>query len=577
MKQELTKRSWKSRFTRPTSNHRVLLVETDGFTVQALLCERHGAKLHIVSQLQTRVLEPKAAVADLCQQLKQQNVPLPKRALLVSSQIIPALLDLPLSGEQKLAKAKMQELVRWEMEALLSEQLSQWNLGWILIGRGYISEQQRDQILDDLTEHKLAAQANGGRMTPRFGEEALKRQWIKREQLEECLALQESLHLLDGQVECNWLTAPTQHGRQPGLWLGVAMNSIMHQSWVSAFEANQMRLDGLYPATSAGLLSKQKEAAFLIEIQPGQVCCSRLEQGEITWLGILKCCDHSVTADEIVNLCQGVLDSQITQLCVTGRHSRLAELGQELSLLLERPLASIHQLLQPHCVSAEESDFSLYSNLLVAGLNDAGELGEYAAIFLAGSLPPPPFYQQAVVQKSAIAASFILGILATEGWFYWQQQSVSAEIATNEDKTRQILVVNESLEGKDKAYKDLKQQLATWERQYNNFSARKQAVESVLIKRQQFVEDLLPLISQSIPAEVMLMSIEEQEWYQFKLDGWSLSQEAVESFNERLTGALQDWQLYIADSPSEYSERDGVQGYRFSFVIQTRAVSKRGS
>jgi len=564
----------------PKKSNRLLVAESDGLTLHALVVDLRGDKVIVEQSLKSRAMEPRVAIGDLLKQLEGRRIAPPKQAILLNANIIPTLLALPIDGEDVLPDQRMLELVRWEMEALLTEQLSQWNLGWLLIGRGYLTESQRDEIIDAMEALKMKTQTSGGRTPARFGEEAIKREWINREALEECLVLQESLHLFDSSIDCSWLPSPTRAGRAPGLWLCAAMSSTLRQSWVEAFAHHQVRLQWLYSSAGAAVPSLAQFASpqVVLEIQPGMVVCSRVEEGQVVFLALMKCCAHTVSADEITELCQSALSSDIEKIYLAGRHPRCDVLTKVLSERLQRPFVPLQELwlarseIQPGAEPDEAVDFG---GMLSSCFHFYGLAPAESAIQLQGVPPPPPLYQQPVLQLTAVVVLLLLMVAGNEAWVAWHTAQVNAKIVENERKTMLILAANEKLVSRDDEYQSVQKTRDKWSLTYQKESARKQAIESVLIKRQQFVEALLPMLGRVVPDSVVMTAFEEQAWYQFKLDGWGLNQEAIDSFNEQLAYELEDWGLYIADSPSEVERRHGIEGYRFSFVLENPSAGQR--
>lgn len=566
----------------------LLICETNGFTLRAIVATFRDNTLHIEYVMQSRAMVPRAAIAGLISQLEQADVSLPRQAILLSASMVPAMLDLPIDAGVTLAEQRMTELVRWEMEALLTEQLSQWSIGWLLIGRGYLAESQRDQIIQDVEDLKLATKTRGGRAPSRFGEEAIKRGWINREQLEECLALQENLHLLDNQIDCCWVSRPAvgEPGRNhaPPPWRCAAMATALRQDWVDAFAHNGLSLQWVYPSAgmnATALLNDEAQSQVMLEIQPGEVVCTRIEAQQIVSLTVHKCCSHSLNIDELVELCQPAMGAAVKQLWIAGSHPRrealVAELAERLQCICEawEPRLHEHYQMAPGCALPEglvcEEDLTQsISSLVAAGLHHLSQTDVASLLRLRGEPPPPPLYKRPRMQVAAAAAGLLFSVGATESYFAWQVDGMQAEILANESKITKIEAANERLANENEEYQEAQAQLEKWQATHQQITQRKKAIESVLIKRQQFVEALLPTLSRIVPEGVMVTAINEQTWYQFNLQGWGLDQQAVDSFNERLTRELETWGLYISDSPSEMELRDDIEGYRFSFTLEPR-------
>ncbi len=570
------------------SSNRLLIAETDGFSLRAIVAEYRDEKLVIEQVIQSRALELRVAVADLTKQLQENDVALPKQAILLSANMIPALLELPIEEGATLPEQRMTELVRWEMEALLTEQVSQWSIGWLLIGRGYLTEEQRDEIIRDVEDLKLATKTRGGRAPTRFGEEAIKRGWINREQLEECLALQESLHLLDNNIDCCWLPRTEEadkgktHSPQP--WLCGAMATALRQDWVDAFARHGLSLQWIYPTigmTAAALVNDDAHPQLLLDIQPSVVSCMRIESQQIMKLATHKCCSQSLTIDDLIELCQPMLSSDIHQCWVAGTHPRRKALEEGLGkhllrslYALETRLAEQYQLApgcaMPGSMNSYDDVAQSIGTLVAGGLQHFFQPAVHHVSRLRGEPLPPPLYKRSKMQLTAAVAGLLLCIGSVEAYFAWQSDVMLAEIAANESKITKIEAANERLSNENEEYKQAQAQLDKWQATHQQVTQRKRAIESVLIKRQQFVEALLPTLSRIMPEGVMVTAINEDSWYHFNLHGWGLNQQAVDSFNERLTRELEDWGLYISDSPSEVAQHSDIEGYRFSFTLESR-------
>lgn len=567
------------------STQRLLVVQSDGLTMQALVVDLQAGKLVIEQVLASRALEPRAVVADLLLQLAEREVAVPSQAIVVSTQIIPALVELPLEGGGVLPEPKMLELVRWEMEALLTEHSCQWPLGWLLIGRGYLSAEQREQALSSLRAEQALAKSRGGRSPARFGEVVLQNGWIDREQLEECLALQERLLLLDSSIDCSWLPQPVALEHHPKAWLCAAMNSTLRQDWMQAFAWHNIRLQWLYPAagTVAAGLPQIEVAQAIVDIQPSVVSCMRVEAGQVVSYAMRNSCEQTLEVAVLLDLCKPILRNDVTELYIAGCHAQRDMYKQQLSdhLSVECIDLQVNLATQVNIVAAIEPPAVLDAagSMVTSCLHFYSLANAASAIQLQGEPPPPPLYRQPRIQLVAALALLLLVVTSNEAWFAWQKRHLQARIADNERKATVILAANEKLGKQDAEHKKVQAQLQQWMTTYADFRARKQAIESVLIRRQQFVEALLPALGRIIPNRVMIDSFEELDWYKFELRGWGLDQQAIDSFNERLTQALESWGLYIADSPSEVNRHNGVEGYRFTFTLEHRVdfpQDKRG-
>jgi hypothetical protein len=572
-------------FFNKKSTQKILVAESDSFGLKALIIFPSGNQLVIEKSAYSNNPDPQSALGEVLAQLGCEGKDFPKEAILNCANVIPALLDLPVDDSSSLSSPKMLELVRWEMETLMSEQLSQWTIGWLLMGRGHLSEAQRDEILQEMTEDAQVSASRGGRAPARFGEEAIKREYVTREQLEECLALQENLFLLDDAIDCSWYPKPTDSSKntsQKGLWSCTAISSAHRREWVNAFDYHKIRLNWIYPiagvsACSLSLDPKTQHAQILCEIQSGYIACSRIENQQLTQFSHAKCCDHSVTVDEISALCQSLLSTDISNIFYSGQHPRINELVAALSVSLNREMIPVSELLETQCqidtMISGSPAFNLmhWSSLIGASQHFFDLAATRCAVQLQGKAPPPPIYKQPQIQLYGICALLLLAVAVTEAYFVFSTSSMETQIADNEVKISNIEFINETTNSKSEEYKEVQLKYDKLEQQYNRLKERKYNIESVLIKRQQFAESLLPMIANNLPDKIILHKVTEETWYQLRIEGWSMTQSAIDDFNAQLSRAAEIWNLYISDSPSEVQTGwQKLEGYKFSFTLKLK-------
>ena len=98
---------------------------------------------------------------------------------------------------------------------------------------------------------------------------------------------------------------------------------------------------------------------------------------------------------------------------------------------------------------------------------------------------------------------------------------------------------------------------------------RKQGLNTVLLERQEFIRQLLPLISASFNDLIILQSLKEGNWYRFTLTGWAADQVVIDELLQRLTGSLEPWNMQISDSTSIEGTADfGLKGYSFTMILE---------
>jgi len=147
-----------------------------------------------------------------------------------------------------------------------------------------------------------------------------------------------------------------------------------------------------------------------------------------------------------------------------------------------------------------------------------------------------------------------------------QLNGIKQEQEKSLNKLQKKTITNEKIEAINNEAAVLEVELIDLKATHAKLSARSNLIELVLIQRQDFAQSILPLLTNTIPNEVMLDELIEKEWYQFNIKGRALDQASIDNFNSVLSRALEPWEMYISESPS-YA--NGMR-YDFSFTIRAK-------
>jgi hypothetical protein len=571
------------------THEQVLLCSDDGFGLQAWLIER-GEFIRVLAFAETDATDCVAALGEVFELIAERSGSsnLPDEAIMVTNQAVHAMLELPVGKGHSMPASRMLEMVRWEMESLASEHLTQWNIGWLLLGRGYLTEAQREEVLNVLKVNADDMVGRGGRAPVRFGEEAIKREFITREQLEECLSIQEASYFLDDSIDCSWLPEPINSSDQKGLWLCGAMSSSARQKWVTAFKGQDIRLNWIYPQAGLGALSlflgtgkqvspvSKFDGQLYVSIERAYVVCVKIENQQITQVSMTRCSDFSLVLGDVVELCQPMLGTDIKTLWIDGLHWRIKDLASELGNLLNRSVQFIDSV-QTHHYQMKTDDAlasTPTSAVLCAAQHYWGFLPNTEAIRLQGHPPPPPKYRQSFYQIAACVMCFLLTVGGVEIGFFAHHQSIKNKIAGINETVEKIERANEKLVASNKDSQELTEKINELKLRKAEVKNRKESIKSVLIERQRFAEEILNVIVGRLPKEAVIFHIRETDWYVMEISGWAYSQSSVDEFNVKLSRALSAWNMYISDSPSESKSigvSSGINGYAFTFTIKKQA------
>jgi len=549
------------------SPKRLLLIESRGFGVNAYVVERRGnifELLHFVSNAQT---EPDAGLKEICFQLKKESCALPKKALLISGAVTSALLPLPIEDDKKLANKQMLELVRWEMEPLFNEYIAHFSIGAALIACGYLTETQRKQLLLELDEQKERIAGRGGRAPIRFGELAIQAGFITQAQLDQCLILQEKNQMIDPAIDCSWSEQSISSASQGGLWLCSAINLPIRQQWLAAFKQQKIFLAGIYSQhhSAVAQLPISPDTQLLLVINVSLVTIIQVKNNKVTATKQHRCSDYTLTNDDIIALLNTFIENGLAKIYYSGNHAKISTLISELAGQTQCEMHCLDNALDiaPRVTQTFSGDAAIigaarhYFNNFSSQLNSA----------ITGTPPPPPWYEVPALQAALLFVILCMAAGMNELHYFYTEKITTAEIQENDLAVEKIEVINAELNSKNTEYKKLKEKKGQRQEELVVLANRKQGLNSVLLKRQEFIVQLLPMISRSINELIILDQMNEQTWYHFEIIGWASDQLAIDRFNQELTEQLEQWSIEITDNSSQAQDNYGTRGYQFTMSL----------
>ncbi|QUM84944.1 MULTISPECIES: hypothetical protein [unclassified Moritella] len=555
--------------------NRLLVIESRGFGINAYVVERRGDAITLIEYAHNKIASCNESLAEICEQLTVAGCAIPQKALLVSGAVTAALISLPIDGDKTLSDQQMLELVRWEMEPLFNELIAYWTIGGLLIAKGYLAESQRKQLLVDLGEQKEKLAGRGGRAPARFGELAIRAAYITKEQLDECLRIHEETQLLDPTIDCSWSDKPIATDQQGGLWLCAAMSAPIRQQWVDAFSHNKIFLSGIYSQhhSAVSQLPISENEQLLVILNVGLVTSIVVKNNLVTATKQYRCSDHALTSDEVITLLIEHLNVQLqtdiadesSAIYYSGYHPQINDLITEVMPQLNATWICLDGVL------AKDKQTLIVGDAAIVGATNHyfNQYSLQQQSRLIGTPPPPAWYKNTSVQGGLICFSIFAFIAANEGHYYYTEQRVFLEIQQNEIAVEKIDDINEKLNSKNERYIRLKKQKKQLEEKLEVLSVRRQGLNTVLLKRQEFIANLLPLISRSINDQLILKMVEEGSWYHFELSGWASDQLAIDSFNQQLTAELEPWNMQLTNSSSREGRSDfGFDGYQFMMTLE---------
>lgn len=563
----------------------LLVLKTDGFGLRATVINGNRDALKVTVSVSSQQVDPIAALTDVLEQLKNvlgKNVP--SNALLLHISAIPDLVQITESFDSPEAE-NLLEMLRWEMEGVVAMQSPNWDLGWLLMGRGYITPEQREELVHLVTEEKQLSAQHGGRSPMRLGEVAIREQMVSKEQIAECLHIQQKLQLADQRLLTQWRPQPKEESPYSDDDLGdaqkflcSAMPTAQHQQWLDAVKKvggssgfPKLNLRQVYPfAGSTVPLLESSDTVLLTEFHKAYVFCAVLQDNQIRDVAMVKCSSHLLDAGAVAEVLTTGSFAQANRWLVADGDSAFSDQISQLESLLQLDAEPLAQAAAEKIPSGR--------NELLAELGAARHFLGSSPLSVApliGMPPPDPIYRSNAFKIAMAVCVLPLLIAAYEGFFYWKLEQLQQELSSSE---RQLEVMKEKRDRQRKESAEARKNIDAYLSRNVLLSAlqsEKQLVEQVIIKRQSFVERLLPVLSESINEGVVLESMKENAWYEFSITGKAVDQASIDDFNQVLSISLEPLNMYIDKSPSNFKGDSALMQngiYVFEFVLKQKGA-----
>ena len=555
----------------------IFIFDASDFKLRGCIFEKEDEKVFLKAEAISYLDTPSMAIKDVIDQLRDKKISIPKKGLLLTDFNLVSGVSVPSDALDVSNDAQIDQLVRWDMESLVSEKAPLLtSIGRILTCKGYIDDQQRDLILDEIKSNEESVSGPVGLGKKRFGEIAIEKEILNGEQLEECIAIQSDINtlLLDNEIDFSY--RKVKSNTEESSCITCTMSAPLRDMWISAFGDNDIQILSISPKSLTALNpfkvspdSDNKKRIFL-EIDSAKAIIFSTNGSEISEF---KCLDFQSTplVDEIVDL---INEFDLTDYKDIFFHYPTKENGQFIEDLQNIVHSEFHDVTEIRVDNFQIDETATSINLR----NCAALIGlayEYFSTELEGFIPtldghppPPPIYKNYKFQVSGMAVFFMALILSFE--IYSIRYASNSQVKIDDLNTEAVINEdrNEKLEKRNSEIKIALIELEELESKKKTLEESKKVIESVLISRQKFIQSFLPSITQSAPDDLILLNIEETSWYELKLTGWSSNQNSIEDFNRNLSNALSIWDLNIVDNKSRFStDMFDSQGYKFEFLI----------
>ena len=555
----------------------LMVLNHDGFTLSGIVIHAGLSGLEIQAASSSSAIDTNTAIADILQQIKAQGINKPpKQAILLSNSAISAVIHLPVSPEKPRTPEQMRELVRWELEPLFAHQNERWQLGALLMGRGYLTSEQRSEIMSEVLSRNVAA---NNRMSVRFGEMAQKLDYATRAQVEECLSLQESLVQYDDDIECGWapLRKPDNDDlddEQPRFpWLATGMADGQRRTWVNACRKNDLFLGWIYPSLGAAFPLASKglnRDVMLLDIQQEQFALLRGGREGLQTLRIESCRDGKPTSDQIIGLCTEELVPDLEHIILNAPRSLFETTAQPLANAAQKEVIPFSDEVLGDGYSQFGISTVQAAGLLTVADHALGRTRPDTHARIQAQPPKPPLWKRKEIYPYAAAAMVLFGLLINDLSMRYSKISNQHRLEQLETEFSQKMRIKKAAMDNTSKAQNLSSKVADIKKRLEETSKEYQALNR-LVDRQQLIPGLLNSLQKSITDEVVIDQVSQkpQQENHFYISGWALSDTAAQLFVNNLGRDMKPWKIRVQDSRVQSKQvRMGLRGYKVEAWLQ---------
>ena len=226
-----------------------LVFEFNGFALKAIRATVLDGTLTINEINHSTKATVDACFSELIEIFSKNNPTLPSRALLITSQAASTVLELPINPYAPYKDSELTELVRWEFEQQLTEQLSALTLDTIMVGRGLMTEPEVDEAREAMLSGNPGTRSVATAPT-KFADQTVAMGIIARNDADESLKILEAFQTFDDNLSCRFfpLAKEGDSAGEAGFpWLVCGISETTRRQWVTRFENHELRLERIYP------------------------------------------------------------------------------------------------------------------------------------------------------------------------------------------------------------------------------------------------------------------------------------------------------------------------------------------
>lgn len=551
-------------------NYSLLAFQAGSFGLRGALIKDAKNKASISHVAESRTVDFTRAIAEILAELKRTSKRLPKRAILLTPSVVSAQINLPVSPLRPREDEEMQDLIRWELEGAVTQQNKHWMIGSMLIERGYLTSEQRDEVLDELQ----IRQAHGGPQSlVRFGDLAVQLNFITRDQLEECFALQGKLVAVDDDLVYGWQASEIQRdgpsdevllsqeddSDSSHPWLVCGMSQTVRRRWIGAFNLNGIHIEAFYPALGSAFASLwqycDQENQLLLEIHQEQLALISGTRKTVTEIATAERQAGPVTLEACLDLI-GILPSDFHRLYLTT-HS-----NTDLTGLMQGLVDSLDIDIQLFTAAPNTIQLptTIHKDALL-GIEGAvnhylKHLPDTRLTWINARESREPTWKKLTRPKNiAIAASVILLCSATGfmGWMHWNTQLQTERLADLNKKYESEMKVKQQLQSLYQENLQLKADIADIARETALTQDLRSKIEKDRSYRVGTTSPLLKAITLGVTMHIALTHIEKQA-DRYRLEAIASDNNAAQEYVDTLNRFIKPLNYQVIRSDGKVDE-----------------------
>jgi hypothetical protein len=529
------------------SSKRILVVESDGLAVRAAdVAARSRGRVRVRGPWESTQPQFDAALDGALARMHSDGVRPATDAVLVVPQLRAMVLPLPVDPAKRLPWAQMQELLRWELEPYLAE-ARVLRIGAILAARGYVSP---DELAPVAASLPAAGTPDARSARPRrFGEVAIDAGLISPEQLDEALAIQDTLQEGEGELVCGWTPLATQPTGGNWDWLVCGIARSLRDRYTRTFRDRGLRLQSLYPLAGcapAALAATNGSAQGVLEYQPGVLSHTRVEAGRIAAARTRYVTDPDRVSDDAVELA-GDDDAPVA---LAGPWPEPARTADTLEAALARPC-------EPARIAATDvgEDAHSLAGFVGAARHWLGLVRSTNGVRVQARDPRQPITQHPAFWPAMAACLVALA---------WAGGELA--IARRLDSLR-------SRSGFAQQFKVERETLDALDDRWTELHHRRAFLADDLARREAFVPRLLDALRGAVSDAVALSRLYEDERGVIHVHGEGASERAIQVFSLRIAEAMRPAGMDVRNLRIETATGASARPtYSFDFEIAESAA-----